>query len=379
MSVMNINKNNNPFLSRRTGGEEQTLAAKIAFFAYENFIKKKIPFSNEDVFKACFPELLNEKMSQTKEYKTLKVVVRHLCNIINDKAKTTVIIEKGATKGKTWQYIGENPDPLSDLASIKLEANLEKYMKFCEDTDGLLPISWIEHYFCDTRVWFNAKNKRKNGTRLIFADVDRIAGNKELVPILYEYIKEQRAVSFTYNSNYNEKEELVFHPHILREHNGGWHLFGYGYPERPDSPRCRDIAIDRIEKSTLRALSKSECHYEPIEDKDYYTNKFKYRIGVSEDYKAGVILENVIVGVHSEYMFNLLNSKPLHQHQWIHKTWKPCPTGGYGEFLLRVEINNEFIGRILHLGDSIEIISPESVRQRFSERIARMYEMYTRK
>ena len=54
---MNIKKNDNPFLSRRTGGEEQTLAAQIAFFAYENFIKKKIPFSNEDVFKACFPKL----------------------------------------------------------------------------------------------------------------------------------------------------------------------------------------------------------------------------------------------------------------------------------------------------------------------------------
>ena len=66
---MNIKKNDNPFLSRRTGGEEQTLAAKIAFFAYENFIRRKVHFSNVDVFKACFPELLNEKMSQTKEYR----------------------------------------------------------------------------------------------------------------------------------------------------------------------------------------------------------------------------------------------------------------------------------------------------------------------
>lgn len=376
---MSIKKNDNPFLTRRTGDEEQTLAAKIAYCTYENFIKKKITFSNEDVFKVCFPELSKEKMSQTKEYKTLKPIVRHLCNIINDKAKKSVIKEKGATKGKTWQYIGEDPDPLSDLVSIKLEANLEKYMMFCEDSDGLLPISWIKHYFCDTKVWFNAKKRRNNGTRLIFADVDRTARNKELVPTLYEYIKKQRAISFTYNSNYNEKEELIFHPHILREYNGGWHLFGYGYPVRPDSPVCRDIALDRIEKETLRALTKSECSYEPIKDVDYYTKKFEYRIGVSEDFRTGVILENVIVGIHSEYIFNLLNSKPLNQHQQVHKAWTPSPTGGYGEFLLQVEINNEFIGRILHLGDSIEVVSPESVRQKFAERIAKMHDMYKRK
>ena len=50
--------------------------------------------------------------------------------------------------------------------------------------------------------------------------------------------------------------------------------------------------------------------------------------------------------------------------------------GEYGEFLVSVEVNNEFIGRILQMGAGLEIVAPEGVRNEFKERVANLADLY---
>ena len=50
--------------------------------------------------------------------------------------------------------------------------------------------------------------------------------------------------------------------------------------------------------------------------------------------------------------------------------------GEYGEFTVYVELNNEFIGRILQMGAGLEVVSPEEVRNEFRKRTAELAKLY---
>ena len=52
--------------------------------------------------------------------------------------------------------------------------------------------------------------------------------------------------------------------------------------------------------------------------------------------------------------------------------------GKYGEFVIHVELNNEFIGRILQMGDGLEVVSPENIRKIFADRIENMHRLYAK-
>ena len=47
-----------------------------------------------------------------------------------------------------------------------------------------------------------------------------------------------------------------------------------------------------------------------------------------------------------------------------------------GEFVFDVEVNNEFIGRILQMGEGLEIVAPKEVRDIFRERVDKMADLY---
>ena len=50
--------------------------------------------------------------------------------------------------------------------------------------------------------------------------------------------------------------------------------------------------------------------------------------------------------------------------------------GAYGEFIVNVELNNEFIGRILQMGAGLEIVAPEEIRQVFKIRVDELAKLY---
>lgn len=50
--------------------------------------------------------------------------------------------------------------------------------------------------------------------------------------------------------------------------------------------------------------------------------------------------------------------------------------GEYGEFVVTVELNNEFVGRILQMGAGLEIVSPTEIRDEFKQRVTELYQLY---
>lgn len=82
------------------------------------------------------------------------------------------------------------------------------------------------------------------------------------------------------------------------------------------------------------------------------------------------------VRAHSNYMFKLTETKPIHQSQQTTIPFGKHEDGEYGEFTVYVELNNEFIGRILQMGAGLEVVSPEEVRNEFRKRTAELAKLY---
>ena len=79
---------------------------------------------------------------------------------------------------------------------------------------------------------------------------------------------------------------------------------------------------------------------------------------------------------HTDYMFNLTETKRLHLSQKTIISFGEHTDGKYGEFSVQVEVNKEFIGRILQMGDGLEVVSPKNVRSLFAQRVESLSNRY---
>ena len=226
----------------------------------------------------------------------------------------------------------------------------------------------MEHFFKNSQDLFDIKLKRIQGAQIIVSDVDRKLTNIGLLPMLYEAIKLKKVLRLEYNPFGEDILSLTLHPHLLKEFNGRWYLFGHADNCKPEYGY--NVAIDRIinqpaELSEVKYINAPEQYYEKL---------FQNLIGVTHLEENKVT--KIRIRAKNIYMFRLTETKPIHSTQITIKPFDIYPDGQYGEFEINVEVNNEFIGRILQMGEGLEIISPLEVRKKLAERIKAMYLLY---
>ena len=313
----------------------------------------------------------NEDDEDKKGFRELKKAFPDVCKAIREKLGKESIEEDGNNRNKRFRYVGKDDDPLADMRNAKVINNLRQYWKFCQDSAGFFPTSWLEYFFKDCKDLLAIKKKRQEGKQILTSSLDRILSNFDLLPLLYENINKHTVLSIKYKP-YEEKEamDLIFHPQHLREYNGRWHLFGKAEDRTPEW--TFDIAIDRI-IGKPRELYKVK--YEAAPD-NFYKEFFKDKVGVS--HIPGNEAVDIIIRAHSINMYKLTETKPIHHSQKILSDFEEHEDGKYGEFVIHVELNNEFIGRVLQMGDGLEVVSPENIRKIFADRIENMHRLYAK-
>ena len=307
-------------------------------------------------------------LSNCDYYGELKKAFRNVRRVINEKLGSESFEEKGNNRHKSFRYIGKEDDPLADIRNTKVVNDLKKYWKFCQDSAGFFPISWLEYFFRDCRDILNIKSRRQRGEQVISSSIDRILTNIDFLPMLYEAIVNKQVLEIDYKPYGEVQETLIFHPHYLKEYNGRWHLFGHAEGHTPENGY--NISLDRIqsrprEKTRIEYIAASPMFYEHF---------FKNIVGVSHIKNA--VVENITIRTHTYYIYKLTDSKPIHNTQKVLRPFDEYEDGNYGEFLVQVEVNNEFIGRILQMGAGLEIISPHHVRDEFMKRIHELVNLY---
>ena len=68
---------------------------------------------------------------------------------------------------------------------------------------------------------------------MISANIDRELDNIHLRIASYEAIRNKRVLKIQYKPYNKESMALIFHPHLLKEHNGRWFLFGHAIGKDP--------------------------------------------------------------------------------------------------------------------------------------------------
>ena len=210
---------------------------------------------------------LPANLSNCDGYGELKKVVGTLKKAIADKLEKDVgecFEEEGNNRNKRFRYVGKDDDPLADMRNAKVINNLRQYWKFCQDSAGFFPKSWLEYFFHDCQDLLDMKAKRQKGEQVISSSLDRILTNIEYLPQLYEAITNKTVMEIEYKPYDEEQVTLLFHPHYLKEYNGRWHLFGHAEGRVPEFGY--NIALDRIQE---KPRERSKVEYVPAPNHFY--------------------------------------------------------------------------------------------------------------
>lgn len=327
-------------------------------------VKERVPYTLEEILKEYLgvEELPKNKKTIEKNNELIKEysykTLYSKRNAANAKLREWLPDIKNITGKKTqgavFQYCGEEDNPLKVFEEFTIKKNLKNYWEFCQDSSDLLPETWFRHFFKHTTDLLSLKKRRRNGKQIIFSSASRELKNVELLPLLYEYIKEEKVLCIKYKT-YDGKEKLhkQFHPQCLKQYNERWFLYGYK----------NVLAIDRIESVTVV----EDAQYQS-KGKDEYINFFNQRVGGGGP--LGGFEDEVIsirIRVYTPYIYGLISSKPIHASQKPIGEYKDDE--GYGEFDLSVVPNRELIAQILLWGEDVEIISPDNVREYMKKKV----------
>ncbi|MCQ2349278.1 MAG: WYL domain-containing protein [Paludibacteraceae bacterium] len=329
------------------------------WFTYANIMADRL---------GCSVNELPSNLSNCEGYGELKKTVGILKKAICEKVGNDCFEEEGNNRNKCFRYIGKDNDPLADMRNAKAINNLRQYWKFCQDSAGFFPKSWLEYFFMDCQDLLDIKARRQKGELVINASLDRILTNIEFLPFIYEAITNKKVLQINYKPFEEESVMLLFHPHYLKEYNGRWHLFGHAEGKKP--VYGYNIALDRIQS---KPRERSKVKYVPA-PKHFYDEFFKDIVGVS--HMKDVQKEHIIIRARTLYIFKLMDTKPLHQSYNVVKPFGLYDDGEYAEFSVDVEPNNEFYGHIIQMGAGLEIISPDTIRHKMAQRIHELADLY---
>lgn len=307
-------------------------------------------------------------VSNCDNYGELKKAFRDIRKAIIEKVGDGCFEDEGNNRNKRFRYIGMENDPLADMRNAKVINNLRQYWKFCQDSAGFFPKSWLEYFFKDCQDLLEMRARKQKGQQVISASLDRILAYIEYLPMLYEAIVNKQVLEIDYKPFGGEQETLIFHPHYLKEYNGRWNLFGHAEDHSPENGY--NIPLDRIQ---TKPREKSKIEYIPAPSM-FYEQFFKDIVGVSHTKNAAQY--DIVIRAHTYYIYKLTETKPIHQPQEIITPWGEHEDGTYGEFSIHVEVNNELIGRILQMGAGLEIVSPLEVRDLFTQRVKYLAKLY---
>jgi len=195
--------------------------------------------------------------------------------------------------------------------------------------------------------------------------------NLGLVKVLVRFLG-KRVISFKYMQGYQNMMDVTMHPHLLKEYNSRWFLFGYVCQEdgRWD---IVNVSLDRIVYSG--APNDIRVHVDiPFRKapKDFYLDYFKDMVGVTRNRKEAelIVIRTVDFKVH-----HLLRTKPLHPSQTETKPYDE--EKGQGEFTIRVVPNIELEARLLGYGAGIVVEGSDEFRKRMKEVIEEMSSLYS--
>ena len=232
------------------------------------------------------------------------------------------------------------------------------YVKNPEVLEKQKVAKWLLHKYSIPQE-FATFNSMKD--RVLLEEIP--LGTTFLNPII-EAMQKNVELQIDYQRYESEQEEYnlqEFHvqPYALKVFNRRWYLLGY-IKEKHD---LRTIALDRI--LDLKILSTSFELPEDFDARKYFANVVG--IFVNNDLPVTKIMIRAY-GTQAEY----LRSTPLHKSQSEGRS----KYREFAEFTYRLCITPELISQLLAMGDKVEVLEPEELREEMKEELIKCLTNY---
>lgn len=195
--------------------------------------------------------------------------------------------------------------------------------------------------------------------------------NLKLVKVISTYLGKQ-VISFRYHQGYENYMDITMHPHLLKEYNSRWFLFGYVVNEQ-DENEVVCFSLDRIvnPKSGRSIIPCSKIPFRKA-PKYFYRQYFKDIVGVTR--MKDKAPETFTIRTTNYMVHKLIKTKPIHPSQeQVHDFDKEK---NVGEFTITVIPNMELQTRLLSYGDGIYVVGDGEFQKQLESVIARMAELY---
>lgn len=180
---------------------------------------------------------------------------------------------------------------------------------------------------------------------------------------IIEAMKQNVELKVDYQRYEDKQEEHLqtFHiqPYALKVFNRRWYLLGY----LKEQEGLRTIALDRI--LDLKVLKNSFKLPEDFDVRKYFADVVG--VYVNEDLPITKVKIRAY-SVHAEY----LRSTPLHKSQ----SESYSKRGEFAEFTYRLCITPELVSQLLAMGEKIEVLEPQELREEMKKRINSMSKYY---
>lgn len=176
---------------------------------------------------------------------------------------------------------------------------------------------------------------------------------------IFNSIQHERALIIAYQGYRQESPiRVILHPWYLKQFNNRWFLFGLN----EDYNSITNLALDRIiefKESKIKFHKNDEVNFD-----EYFDDV----IGVTV--KRDAPIEKLRIKLSKE-IWPYIESKPLHGSQKIKGR-----TESEVMIELAVQINHELMALLFSYMDAIEVIEPDSLRERFKMLSETVYKKY---
>lgn len=195
--------------------------------------------------------------------------------------------------------------------------------------------------------------------------------NLKLVKVISPYLG-KTVISFRYHQGYENMMDITVHPHLLKEYNSRWFLFGYVVNEE-DENEVVCFSLDRIvNPKSGRSITPYPKILFRKAPKNFYRQYFKDIVGVTR--MKDKSLETFTIRTINYMVHKLIKTKPIHPSQV--ETLPFDKDKNEGEFTISVIPNMELQTRLLSYGDGIYVVGDGEFQKELKGAIARMAERY---
>lgn len=246
---------------------------------------------------------------------------------------------------------------IADMFGIEIECEKGGENRYYITNPEVLDNKGLTQWLLNTYSTLNSlENSIKVKHRIL---TEPIPSSEQCLNDVIEAMKENRIIRFTYTKFGSvEGSSYSVRPYCVKLFMQRWYLLGY-CEERSD---LRTYGLDRISN-----LSITDVKFEMPEDFDA---EFFYATHYGIESKKDIQCETIVFRAwepHNHY----LRSLPIHHSQQELESAE-----GYTDFQVRLRPNYEFYWKLLSMGNYIQILSPQSVRQEMANMIKKVLEGY---